>query len=166
MIEQKAIERYLKVKARATDTSSSENERDIAGKICARIEKQYPGIKEIAAEFDRIRSMGPETETYYQEAASARAQSYEETWRDKLRDWFTETVDQVTRGLSLVDVIDEEVDVEITSNTRTVHVKIRIPIDSALDVAEETGGSLQEYARLIGHRVGRDLAKAFEDSGY
>jgi hypothetical protein len=166
MIEQKAIERYLKVKTRATDTSSTENERKIARKICARIEEQYPGIQDIAAEFDRIRSMGPETETSYQEAESTRAQAYEETWRDKFRDWFTETVDQVTRGLSLVDVIDEEVNVEITSNTRTVHVKIQIPIDSALGVAEETGGSLQEYARLIGHRVGQDLAKAFEDSGY
>jgi hypothetical protein len=162
MIEQKAIEKYLKIKARASDSSSSDNERDIARRICEKIEKEYPGIEEVAAAYKAGVHIPPESEA----TAEQRAEAYQDTWKDKLREWFTDTVDQVTRGLSLVDVIDEDVEVEITSNTRTVHVKIKIPIDSALEVADETGGSLQEYARLIGMRVGRELSEAFAESGY
>jgi|TARA_R110000751_G_scaffold242355_3_gene342759 hypothetical protein len=157
MIERKVMERYLKIKTRSSDESSSDNERAIAARICEKIEAEYPGIAETAAAYQAAQK---------EPDATLRAQSYEDTWRDKLREWLTETVEQVTRGLSIVEVVDEDVDVEITSNTRTVHIKIKIPVDSALDVAEETGGSLQEYARLVGLRVGRELAGAFEDSGY
>lgn len=162
MIEKKTVERYLKIKARSSDLSSSDNERDTARRICEKIEQEYPGIKEVAAAYEAGVHVPPESET----TAEQRAEAYQDTWKDKLREWFTDTVDQVTRGLSIVDVIDEDVEVEITSNTKTIHVKIKIPVDSALEVAEETGGSLQEYARLVGMRVGRELAEAFADSGY
>jgi len=75
-------------------------------------------------------------------------------------------LDEVTLGFALSELISEVVDLEIESNTRTVHIKASFPIESAYEAAEMTGGSLDEYARLVGAKIGSELAAAFRASGY
>ncbi len=72
----------------------------------------------------------------------------------------------MTLGFALSELISEVVDLEIESNTRTVHIKASFPIESAYEAAEMTGGSLDEYARLVGAKIGSELAAAFRASGY
>ena len=165
-IDPSKVERYRKVQARAEDPSSAEAERKAARRVCANMRKRYPGIERAAAGGSGEGGADTPFASDSWPTAEQRSQSFQDTWKDKLRDWFTDTVEQVSRGLSVVEIIDEDVAVEITSNTRTIHVKVKIPWESAEEVADQMGGSLEEYARLVGLRVGRDLAEAFESLDY
>ena len=61
--------------------------------------------------------------------------------------------------------MQETTDIEILNNTRTLYIKVRIPVE-VLEDALAAHGSLTEYAHLVGAFVGAELADAFEDSGY
>lgn len=76
-----------------------------------------------------------------------------------------DTLDGIADGLSLVDQINEEVNVRISDTRKTITVKVTFPVELAADVYEEQG-DLEEFSRLVGVKVGADLAQAFRDSGY
>lgn len=163
MIDPARVRRYRSVLTRSVDPSSTPSERETAKRVCANMEAKYPDIEFYAAQ--------PEPEAAPPHPEPPKGPPRQEgppksDWKGTLRDWFTETVGQVSRGLSLSDRIDDDVIVEIHANKRTVHVHVKIPLEDALDAADDAGGSLQEYARLIGLKVGQELAQAFEDSGY
>jgi hypothetical protein len=75
-------------------------------------------------------------------------------------------VEQVSEGLSITNVVQRQVKITIESDAKTVKISIKIPVDVALQVAEDSGGSLGEFSRLIGVRLGNELAQAFAKSGY
>jgi hypothetical protein len=62
--------------------------------------------------------------------------------------------------------VQRRVKITIEADQKTVNVSIKIPVSVALEVAENSGGSLGEFSRLVGVRLGNELAKAFEESGY
>jgi len=155
MIDPARVERYSKINKRVMDQSSSENERVTARRVCAKMRKDYPGIHKAAIAFDESEAV---VEPEWEEESL--------NWRTGLREWFRDTVSQVARGLSQADRIEEDVITDIRFDPERIVIITTIPMQSAMESAEDTGGSLQEYARLVGLRVGRDLSDLFEESGY
>jgi hypothetical protein len=87
-------------------------------------------------------------------------------WRQKVGQFLQDVVDQVSEGLSITNVVQRQVKITIESDAKTVKISIKIPINVALQVAEDSGGSLGEFSRLVGVRLGSELAQAFAKSGY
>jgi hypothetical protein len=56
-------------------------------------------------------------------------------------------------------MVRQDAEVSIHSNTRTLHIHIRIPLDALTRAAEFSGGSLEEYSRMVGVLVGNRLAE-------
>jgi len=87
-------------------------------------------------------------------------------WRKKFGQFIQDVVEQVSEGLTITNVVQRRVKISIEANEKTINVSIKIPVSVALEVAENSGGSLGEFSRLVGVRLGNELAKAFEASGY
>ena len=87
-------------------------------------------------------------------------------WRQRVGQFLQDVVEQVSEGLSITNVVQRQVKITIESDAKTVKISIKIPVDVALQVAEDSGGSLGEFSRLIGVRLGNELAQAFAKSGY
>ena len=80
-------------------------------------------------------------------------------------EWLGDTLQQVAEGFTLVERINEEVVVGASNTRKTVTVKVTFPVELAREVFEETG-SLEEFSRLIGVKVGEDLALAFKQADW
>jgi acyl CoA:acetate/3-ketoacid CoA transferase len=187
-LNEKVIDRYRKFHAVATNAASAENEKIIARRRMEVLEKEYPGIgaaaywsAERAAEtaedwVNRARGRPPPREaprrprTYRVEPEPAEPAESPETqtpnWRKKFGQFIQDVVEQVSEGLSITNVVQRRVKITIEADQKTVNVSIKIPVSVALEVAENSGGSLGEFSRLVGVRLGNELAKAFEESGY
>ena len=63
-------------------------------------------------------------------------------------------------------LVEESVDIKITGHGSQVKVTIEFPIEAAWAASDMAGGRIEEYARLIGNRIGVELAEAFRQSGY
>lgn len=87
-------------------------------------------------------------------------------WRQRVGQFLQDVVDQVSEGLSITNIVQRQVKITIDSDPKVVKISIKIPVDVALQVAEDSGGSLGEFSRLIGVRLGNELAQAFAKSGY
>jgi len=171
------VDRYRKVRRMEQDGGASEGERLNARRLRQRMEAEHPGIRQAAAQADaRERTPqspngapstdgpGPYETGYYgppREAAPAGG-----GWGDRLRSFIQAAADEVGMAFHLQDLIRQDVEVEVRSNSRTLHVHVRIPLDGLERAAGYTGGSLQEYARLVGVRVGTQLGALFQREGY
>jgi hypothetical protein len=80
-------------------------------------------------------------------------------------EWIGDTLEEVADGLNLVEQINEEVNVRISDTSKTVTVKVTFPVELVREIYEEHG-NLDEFSRLVGVKMGEDLAQAFRDSGY
>jgi len=80
-------------------------------------------------------------------------------------EWLGDALNEVADGLSIIEQINEEVSVNISNTHKTVTVKITFPVYLAQEIYDEQG-TLAEFSRLVGVKVGEDLAQAFKDSGY
>jgi hypothetical protein len=92
-----------------------------------------------------------------------------ERLRNVASEWLGDTLsglaDEVADGLSLVAQVEEKVKVNISNTRRTITVKVNFPMEVANDVLLEQG-SLDEFSRLVGVKVGAELAQAFRDAEY
>jgi len=184
----KLTQRYLSLKAMEEAPSAAENERNMAGRIRRAMEAKHPGIEAEASKLangsasDLHAPGGSYDSGSFGGVYSARAQAQNAAfaaaqqaahaaagrsgWASKLGAFVRGALDEVTLGFALSELVNDVIDLEIDSNSRTVHIKVSLPIESAYEAAEMTGGSLDEYARLVGTKIGNELAAAFRASGY
>ena len=158
MIDPSKLERYLKLRKRATDQSSAEQERKTAKHACARMRQKYVGIHAASIQLER--------ELNTPEPPWDIDQPNQRDWKDNLRDWLKDTVSQVVTGLSQADKIEQDITTDFNVTDSFITIQVEIPVESALEASQHFSGSLEEYARLIGLRVGRDLTDYFEELGH
>jgi hypothetical protein len=163
----KELERYVKLRIRADDPSSAASERETARVLAAKMEVKYPGIRDAGEAWRRAQSGGasPGPATGAPSGPSGRAggsagAGQSGSWGDLLRDWFVNTVDQVTRGLSVTDSIEKEVPVTVTVKPKFVYIAVKIPIESMESALSRSGAEPEEYCRLVGQKTGRELHNA------
>lgn len=161
----KELERYVKLRIRADDPSSAASERETARVLAAKMEVKYPGIRDAGEAWRRAQAgdapgPGPATGGPAGRAGSPGGSGPAGSWGDLLRDWFVNTVDQVTRGLSITDSIERAVPVTVTVKPRFVYVSVKIPIESMEAALSQSGAEPEEYCRLVGQKVGRELQNA------
>jgi len=161
----KELERYVKLRIRADDSSSAASERETARLLAAKMEVKYPGIREAGEAWRRAQSgeapgPGPAAGGPSGRAGGPAGAGQPGSWGDLLRDWFVNTVDQVTRGLSVTDSIEKEVPVTVTVKPRFVYVAVKIPIESMESALSRSGAEPEEYCRLVGQKAGRELHNA------
>jgi len=186
----KLAQRYRSLKAMEEAPSAAQNERTMAGRIRRAMEAKHPGIANAATAQEDGSTKGNDpnapggsydsgafggvysARARDQQAAFTAAQQAAQAaagrsgWASKLGAFVRGALDEVTLGFALSELVSEVIDLEIESNTRTVHIKVSLPIESAYEAAEMSGGSLDEYARLVGAKIGNELAAAFRASGY
>ena len=169
-------ERWQKLRAMENDNGASPTEKQTARNLRERLEAMHPGVgekpKEGTTPFDRqqwTEAPPPPPDTsgrvHPGEAWGGKAPSGQR-WYNRGADMFKAAMEEVTRGFALNQMVREHADIEIEGNTRTIHIHVRLPLDEVTEIAEMSGGSLQEYARLVGLLVGAELAATFKDSGY
>ena len=173
------IGRYRKVLRMERDAGASEGERANARRLRQRMEAEHPGIRQAAAQAEaqeRVDAQGrPENggpmrdgpgpyDTGYYGPPKPRPSG--PGWGDRLRDFVQAAVDEVGVAFHLTDLIRQDVEIEVRDNRRTMHIHVRIPIDGLERASDFTGGSLQEYARLIGVQVGGRLGEVLRRRGY
>jgi hypothetical protein len=168
MFSVRQLEKYLKLRERVTDPSSTPNEQGTARRICAKMRANTPGIHEAALAYqvqqarEAQQAQGEDAGGGYPSGPTGAGVD----WKSTLKDWFADTVSQVARGLSQADKIERDVAIDVRFESDRVVVVTEIPLQAAIAAAREAGGSLQEYARLVGLQIGRDLSEVFEDHGY
>jgi hypothetical protein len=164
------VGRYRKVLRMEQDAGASAGERDNARRLRQRMEAEHPGIRQAATraaaqegvdDAEKVGASdgpGPYETGYY---GPPRPQGG--GLGDRLRSFVQAAMDEVGSAFTLSDMIRQDVDIEIQSNTRTLHVHVRIPLDALDRAADFTGGSLQEYARLVGVQVGGYLSSVLRE---
>lgn len=175
------IDRYRKLLRVERDGGASPGERDNARRLRLRMEQQHPGIRQAAVQAEAQERVdaeaprgggGPTTDgpgpydTGYYGPPKARPTYEAPGWGDRIRTFVQAAVDEVGVAFHLTDLIRQDVEIDVQANRRTLHVHVRIPIDGLERAADFTGGSLQEYARLIGVQVGGRLSDALRRRGY
>ena len=138
-------EKYKKLRIRAQDPSSPATEREIAKNAYLAMEQKYPGIEAEA-----------------QRAESAEKEGTLPSWRDAFRDFVQQTLSDVTDGLTQAHRIDQEVAVKSAYRGDELILRVSIPF-GAVERAESED-SLEEYARLVGLRVGRGLSVFLDET--
>lgn len=167
-----SVERYRKLRRLEQDAAAAPGERENARAARLRLEQQQPGIRQAVAQAEAqevIDAQAPRTgaegpgpyETGYYGPPRAAGGG----WGDRLRTFVQAAVDEVGVAFTLTDMIRQDVEIDVRTNRRTVHVHIRIPLDSLDQAASFTGGSLHEYARLVGVQVGGRLSDLFRRQG-
>jgi len=170
--------RYRKIRAMAADTGAAAAERATARRLLHRMEAEHPTIRSVVAQEEARERVdaaskaapqpaqdgpGPYDTGYYGPGrATTRAEA---PWVDRVRSFVRAAVDEVGLSFTVADLIRQDVEIKVSRNRRTVHVHVRIPVESLEDAADHTGGPLDEYARLVGARVGSTLSDLFRRSG-
>lgn len=164
------VDRYRKLVRMERDPGATPGERDNARRLRARMEAQHPGIRQAAAAAERAEREaaeapgdpvpGPYDTGAYGPPRPQRPHPNQPNWGDRLRSFVQAAMDEVGASFTLSDMVRQDAEVEIRSNTRTLHIHVRIPLDGLTQAAEFTGGSMEEYSRLVGLRVGNKLAAA------
>ena len=95
-----------------------------------------------------------------------RAAQMQGGWAARVGTFVKGAIHEVNAGLSVSRLVEESVDIKITGHGSQVKVTIEFPIEAAWAASDMAGGRIEEYARLIGNRIGVELAEAFRQSGY
>jgi hypothetical protein len=162
------VERYRKLVRMERDTSTTNGERDNARRLRQRMEREHPSIQRAASQAEKREQApresvpGPYDTGAYGPSRARPEEPPPETegprWGDRLRSFVQAAMDEVGTSFTISDMIRQDVEVEMRSNTRTLHVHVRIPLDALNRAADFSGGSLEEYSRLVGIYVGNHLA--------
>ena len=150
------------------DSGASPGERDNARRLRERMEREHPNIRRAASQADQREQAprepvpGPYDTGSYGPARARPADPPPESqgpgWGDRLRSFVQAAMDEVGASFTISDMVRQDVEVEMRSNTRTLHIHVRIPLDGLNRAADFSGGSLEEYSRLVGVYVGNHLA--------
>lgn len=165
------IDRYRKLLRMERDSGASQGERDNARRLRTKMEHAHPSIRVAAAQAAAREAPRTDTEPMpgpYETGSYGppRPTRPEPTPIDRLRSFFQAAVDEVGASFTLQDMVRQDIELDVRANTRTIHLHIRIPLEG-LDRAEAfTGGSLEEYSRLIGVRVGSFLSRFLREDAY
>ena len=158
-------DRYRKLRRMESDNGATPPERDTARRLRQRMESAHPGIRQAAAQADAREHVGSVSEEGdpggpgpYETGYYGPPRTTGAGFGDRLRSFVQSAMDEVGTTFTLSDMVRQDVDIEVRSNTRTLHIHVRIPLDALDRVSDFTGGSLQEYARLVGVRVGSHLS--------
>jgi len=162
------VERYRKLIRMERDTSTTQGERDNARRLRQRMEREHPSIQRAASQAEKREQAprepvpGPYDTGSYGPARARPAEPSPETegprWGDRFRSFVQAAMDEVGASFTISDMVRQDVEVEMRSNTRTLHIHVRIPLDALNRAADFSGGSLEEYSRLVGICVGDHLA--------
>lgn len=162
------VDRYRKLRRMERDAGASPGERDNARRLRERMEREHPNIRRAASQAAQREQAprepvpGPyDTGSYgppRPRAAEPPPEPDRPRWGDRLRSFVQTAMDEVGASFTLSDMVRQDTEVEIRSNTRTLHIHVRIPLDGLTRAAEFSGGSLEEYSRMVGVLVGSRLA--------
>ena len=161
------IERYRKLLRLERDAGAAPGERDNARRLRERMEREHPNIRQAAAQANEREQTAQEpvpgpydTGTYGRRRPAEPPQERQGPgWGDRIRSFVENVAHEVGASFTISDMVQQDVEVEIRSNTRTLHVHVRIPLDALNRAADFSGGSLEEYSRLVGVYVGNHLSR-------
>jgi len=164
------VGRYRKVLRMEQDAGASAGERDNARRLRQRMEAEHPGIRQSAAQAEARERVGDAVDPPASDGPGPYETGYYGPPRppggsfgDRIRSFVQSAMDEVGSAFTLSDMIRQDVDIEVQSNTRTLHIHVRIPLDALDRASDFTGGSLQEYARLVGVQVGGYLSSVLRE---
>ena len=166
-------DRYRKLRAMEQNTGSTPNEKQTARKLREGMERDFPGIAQ-QADWEEREERGDELPGPYDGSGAFggiggelfRAAQMQGGWAARVGSFVKGAIHEVNAGLSVSRLVEESVDIEIDGQGSLVKVTVEFPIEAAWAASEMSGGRVEEYARLIGNRIGAELAEAFRQSGY
>lgn len=163
-INEKHIERYKKLRATEADATGDPNEKATAQRIRQRMESDHPGIEK-AAGFGNPFADKPMPDAYTSGSpwvADTPPQDF--SFGQKAASWARNLASDFLNSVDLAHMARLDAEIDIHSNTRTVHIHCKVPVDALYDAAERSGGNIDEYAQRIGQLIAQDLATAFREA--